>query len=662
MTAMATEASTLIDGARVRITHVGVSNQRFLNQVGTYIADQSEPGSECCNGDHRLVIRLDDGDLVTVRDVVPIEQEVEQVTVAQVPVLAVGMRVTVANPAYCFDGSGNVQPRGWVSPDAYGRVGVVTEVRTTYDNVRVESVDGRRFSQVIAPQFLTPVVTEDAAPEPENREFAPGQRVRVSPAAVVRERLGAAGLGVSTWVNNNEGREVTLTSIAVGPGGRYPERTVWQIDGGGRQNSIYQGWIEHLPAEPARDPRSFVAGDRIVIASLDEIRGREHISGSSSSYANSRDAQTGLTGVLVSGNATDGEGRIWQVRMDNGTSGSVWQSHINRVDAGTTESPRRPGEIRPGDVVRVRRGQYAGSEGSVTSLTDSMAYVNLTYYGQRRLYQTALRVIAPTGVVATPTERPVTDGVNNPIALGTNIIVGRQRGVVVDKADDWFRQNYGVMYQRSADYVGYEYNYEGRTTKSVTDMRSVIEVPALGDLTLEQQLLRLQTLIHRVASYEAVRRDWCDEVNGALAPLDLPEHLATVDRDLGRALRNAPRELLRLDGPIQSARTPATPTVGQEMDDDDGTTPYDTTYNVLVHLDGYTAEQGFEVHDAEVWCVIRIQGDDDDYNPGDPSEFAWSEYLTDQEVLDAIRADGSLPNPHTTADLSWSEGDDWNEV
>lgn len=76
-------------------------------------------------------------------------------------------------------------------------------------------------------------------------------------------------------------------------------------------------------------------------------------------------------------------------------------------------------------------------------------------------------------------------------------------------------------------------------------MPDLHEVEDLDALTPEEQLLRLQRLVHRVASAEAVRRDWCNEINGVLAKLDLPEELSQVDRALGRRLRDNPGEIFQ---------------------------------------------------------------------------------------------------------------------
>lgn len=741
MTAMATEASTLTDGQRVRIVHRGVSAPRYIGQEGVYDAGQSTPESTCCDGDHSIVVHLDDGELVSVRTVEPVET-----VTAPAPTLSVGMRVMIANPARAWTRSDHEgrQPIGGVMSEFYGQEGTITALNVDQGNARVELRPG--FANVIAPQYLTPVET---APVRQPGEFRVGDRVRSgihgTGTLVEPPVTGSAGPGRGYitlalaldngrtggfWGGNNYavraadlvliepvaapaapvlprefpvGARVVFRTLAeIPPGdsnngagfvermaGRFgvisptggmraragqPETATYYVimDDDGSSVSCWQANLNPVGPVARANPREFARGDRVRVSTVEAVTERMRDAGLNPSQWVRNNVGRELT--LVGSSFTHDrypERSTWQVR-DGGDQTAVYQGWVEHLDAAPS-APRRPGEFIDGDVVRLdsRTATHGGQQGTVVGTTTTGRVRVRFSDGLSFAYvRTNLTLVTPaTGIPAAPAApAPV---VENPVTIGTQIIVGSYRGTVVDKADPWFRDNYGPSYQRNPRYVGYEYTDErGRVNKALTGVGEFVEYVDPGELTVEQQLARLQVLIHRVASYEAVRRSWCSEVNAALAPLGLPEHLSTVDRDLGNALQRRPRELLRLDGEIQSTRTPvATPTVAvhpddydTDADDDDEDTSGEATYRLNVDVDRYTSDQGFGVTGAQIHVDVDVSWDSEDDNPGGPDDWGWSVHVTDDMVLTAIRADNTLPNPATRPNLGWSESGDWDTV
>lgn len=251
------------------------------------------------------------------------------------------------------------------------------------------------------------------------------------------------------------------------------------------------------------------------------------------------------------------------------------------------EAPRQPGEIREGDRVRSRTyGFHGGGLGTVvvmpltsvgggpTSQTylqdpDSFA-VKLDAEDSGGYFGGGVYVLPRGDLTLVEEGTPETASqpaepepeIVNPIPVGTRVIYDGSKGVVIDKHDPRLARHFTPAMGARATYRGDQWvgiEYEG--TAGLALGTNLVVVPDTSDLTPEQQIARLQRLIHRVASYEAVRRDWCSEVDSALAPLDLPEPYSRVNRELGRRLRDNPSLLLVDDeAPVDT---------GDEDDDED---------------------------------------------------------------------------------------------
>lgn len=269
------------------------------------------------------------------------------------------------------------------------------------------------------------------------------------------------------------------------------------------------------------------------------------------------------------------------------------------------EAPRQPGEIREGDRVRSRTYAHTAdglgtvvvmpltnTSGGLTSQSylqnpDSFA-VKLDgdedggYFGGGVyvLPRTDLTLVEGTPETASRPAEPEQPEIVNPMPVGTRVIFDGYKGVVIDKHDPRLARFFTpAVTARGAGYRGDQWigvEYEG--TASLARPAQLIVVPDTGDLTPEQQIARLQRLIHRVASYEAVRRDWCSEVDSALAPLDLPEPYSRVNRELGRRLRDNPSLLLVDD------EAPLPVDTGDEDDDEDDEEA-EREYEVVVTVD-----------------------------------------------------------------------------
>lgn len=162
-------------------------------------------------------------------------------------------------------------------------------------------------------------------------------------------------------------------------------------------------------------------------------------------------------------------------------------------------------------------------------------------------YDTTLFMGNVDPVFVSAAQMALTLGTQDPIPVGERVRYGGRKGTIVSKSDGrveaYYRRDRAI--QRSGDYAAFL--RDGSTTAQIVGARECIPLVDVGDLTPEQQIERLQRLVHRVASYEASRRNWCDEVNGALAYLDLPEPYDKVDRGLGQRLQRNPRLIFAED-------------------------------------------------------------------------------------------------------------------
>lgn len=144
------------------------------------------------------------------------------------------------------------------------------------------------------------------------------------------------------------------------------------------------------------------------------------------------------------------------------------------------------------------------------------------------------------------------------------------------------------------------------------------------------KLAALQRLLHRVASYEAVRRNWCSEIDIALSHLAelMPPELRTVDRELGTWLTRHPQQIFMLD---------SGPAVGEvTVEDDDDDEPEDIDWQVCVRVE-YETTDGFTVSNAHV-TVQYTAPDDDGHSPTDYIDNGMVETGIDNSDLPAIQS------------------------
>jgi hypothetical protein len=229
----------------------------------------------------------------------------------------------------------------------------------------------------------------------------------------------------------------------------------------------------------------------------------------------------------------------------------------------------------------------------------------------------------------------------NPIESGTRVWVANygQRAVVVEKPTT----GYAARYTSDPEYVAVQLAGSTEPTVMTASQVSVLDLQDAATLTAEQQLLRLQTLLHRVASYEAVRRDWCSEVDIALSHLDLPDHLSKVDRDLGRGLRDNPQGLFTM---VEVA-----PIVDE--DDDEDTECDCGECSECDPRSDYGVSIAVEFDDDDGWShsglvSLRLEGSDS--NPD------FDDVVTDDMVRSAVNDQTSFSVPSYNS-VSWSIND-----
>jgi hypothetical protein len=340
---------------------------------------------------------------------------------------------------------------------------------------------------------------------------------------------------------------------------------------------------------------------------------------------------------------------------------------LDEPDEGSDESAADEPEVAEG-VVQV--GDHVdlpgwGTSGRVVSISargEPLRYDNTAFRGSIEVRH------ASTGedVAHYPSDvrfqrrddSPIPEVVNEPADgkfVGQRVHSGSygRDGVVVSKAD---RTEVAARYKRHRQWAAVV--FDGDTTATVVqtvDLALVPETP-IAEMDDAVKLRALQVMIHRVASYEAVRREWCDEVNTALRGLGdlLPADLRAVNRTLGQRLRDNPMELFDIDAEVP-----------EDVDSDPEPAEPRTFDLELVDLE-YSTDAGYRVTDASVGVQVTVEacdcGDTDCIEAQeipDPNEWAYSDQVTDDQIRDAIRATG-LPEPSRYADFSYSDGD-WTE-
>ena len=632
MTAMATEtvrnpSEYLTEGMRVVVTHIpsGESRTTTVTTVwpgedfGVRFADRHPraEGRLLHNGDVRSGVWL----------FTPIP------TPAERPALTVGQRVRIASPAYTGNGT------GYVAPAMYGQTGRIERWNQGADNPLVTADNGT--SQYINPMYLTPLEAE-AAPVATQHGFRVGQRLRhryQGMATVIPhppEHDQAA---------RNAERYVCVSLDDQSAGGYY---------GGNR-------WVY--------TPDDFTATDEPDVPQT----------GTTEMAVGSRVRVTAGAWIGQSGVVVRLSEQYATVRLDRGTETRKLRSRLEVIGGAATETATA---VMPFDHfvtgIRVRIkdradidrtgvhhhgvDQHVGKVGLIVRHDAPPTYERPNYNrrviyirfddGSSESFATYASNVVPDGSPAPEIPEQV-----NPLEVGLAVLVNNRRWTVSDKAEmnEGYRRSYAgreyVALVNGADYTAVT-PWVTRTDNGITP------IPDTSHLSAEEQLLRFQRLVHRIASYEAVRRDWCDEVNGALAPLGLPQHLSTVDRALGRELRRRPDQLLVLDGEIETSHRPDVPVVATDDDEDDEPEYESRTFDLqLVDLE-YDTDAGYRVSGAQVEVRVTVEPDEG-YVP-DPSEWDYRDEITDDMIRDAINAQG-LPTPSRWASYECSDGD-WTEV
>jgi hypothetical protein len=370
--------------------------------------------------------------------------------------------------------------------------------------------------------------------------------------------------------------------------------------------------------------------------------------------------------------AVSGEQDNWQVEGRHSVNGMRFHQHIHRnyltvISGGSDESAAADTDdqvVRVGDHVeipsygrngRVLDASYRGEPAryDAPGYSGGIASVLLDTGEETRFYGADLRLIRRD-------DSPIADIVFESVAfLGRRVHATEhdRDGVVVTKRD---RADIGNRYKRSNQWVAVI--FDGDTDATAVAVRYLALLPdtPISEMDDAARLRALQVMIHRVASYEAVRRDWCNEVNTALRGLGdlLPPELRSVNRTLGAHLRSNPQELFLIDSEV--------PVDVDSDSDDEPEQAEPRTFDLeLVDLE-YSTDAGYRVTDASVSVQVTVEpcdcGDTDcaDYTEvSDPSEWSYSDQVGDDQIRDAIRAAG-LPEPSRYAEFSYNDGD-WTE-
>lgn len=468
-------------------------------------------------------------------------------------------------------------------------------------------------------------IQDEPAPEPDsNRPLQVGDRVRVSSPAF--SHVGERGYVDPRFY----GAECTVLAPP-----RANSAAFRVGNDRGDSNVIHPDHLS-LIAE-TRAAGDFRPGDRVRV---DYPTGAIH---------------PGATGVV---REVTSEDTHMSVQMDGQTSGGAYGNGLYRIDrtratlldAATVVPARQPGVFHIGDqvVVGTDSGQGLVPPGTITTVVGiptpgstgraiyRIAHPDHTPRGVAAFVE-GLTLVDPGAPVPSEPERlPTVD----PLPIGQRVLAGRYVGTVVSKSEaPAFAVNEAS--RTSAEHVAV------RSKEGEVSMHRVVNVTVLdvelGSRTVEQRLLRLQTLVHRVASFEAVQREWCNEVNSALAMLyaedpDAPVYLQTVDRRLGERLQDDPRSIYQFE---ETAPLPA-----EAASDEPETEERD--YQATLSVD-YAASSGFNVQGATVCVSFTAEVDPDEGFVGDAAD-----YITDEMVDSAIDSDSDLPDSEGTYSLSWS--------
>lgn len=530
--------------------------------------------------------------------------------------LTPGQRVRVASQPDDFDGEDFLTDGegGYASQRWQGREVTVVTVGTATgygpDTVLVRD-ESRADTHYLHRRFLTPLQEES----PEDRAIRVGDRVRFT------ER-GATG-GYRRYL----GQVGTVEAIDADDRDRGPEYDLVRVrlDEGGPV-SCYRLRLERVASEQP-DLR---AGVRVRMCSDPgyEAHGRGYVS---PAFANAE-------GVVTYDEAP-GATR-WRVRRD-GTGVEQWvhRDCLTVIDGGQPTETGAPTDnaVRVGDHVRVGGGSGA-TLGRIARVPVGATYGRESRHtvvpirrtnGHEVEYYLGDLALVRRDDSPVPQPEPV-----DPLPLGQRVWSAEHgNGTVIAKAESGLTSSAALL--QSVRYAAVRFgggtvvmvHVGGLTMRSTTDYSRLSEA---------EQLRVLQRLIHRVASFEAVRRNWCDEVNGALRHLDglMPEPLQRVDRDLGRRLAANPTEIFQvdLDAPL--------PEIQPDADDEDDDEPdeVDRTFDVEIRAD-YRAEGGFRVLGAEV--TVTVEGTWPEDHVVDSDDLM--ELLTERAVVRAID-ESSLPD------------------
>ncbi len=290
----------------------------------------------------------------------------------------------------------------------------------------------------------------------------------------------------------------------------------------------------------------------------------------------------------------------WEVRVDGVGTNYIHPNYLTVISGGSDESaaadtPVDENEVRMGDHVSVpsysRNGRVIDA-GSPPARYDDRRYVGgiasvlLDTGEETRFYGTDIRFQRHD-------DSPIDEIVNEREGfLGKRVWSSdtEREGVVVTKAGT----EIPPRYKRSNQWLAVV--FDGDTTPTQVQFVYLALRPdtPITEMDDAAKLRALQVMIHRVASYEAVRREWCNEVNTALRGLGdlLPPELRSVNRTLGAHLRSNPQELFMIDQPV-----PVDVDSDDDDDADDEPEPIDRSFSVEISAD-YDAEQGFGVRGA----------------------------------------------------------------
>lgn len=394
---------------------------------------------------------------------------------------------------------------------------------------------------------------------------------------------------------------------------------------------------QHLEAIQAA-PRPFQVGDRVRVSDP------AYTQASGTGHVNERffGAEATIMRLNTGGMA------YHSVALADGMDNVIHPNYLTLI---TAEAARVAGVFAVGDRCRIvgdrtQVGTSSLSDGDLVVITTTTEGIyEQDVIGVRRESDGQVSRVWRRGLVltdgSTPAPAPARLETVDPLPIGQRVLAGKYVGKVVPK-DTVPSYNMTEEWRTSADRVAVVTNDNEPTCYRMGQV-TVLEDVSVGGRTAEQRLLRLQTLIHRVASFEAVQRDWCNEANSALAMMyaedpETPEYLTTIDRSLGRELVDNPRSIYRFDetAPLPAEAPPET----EERE-----------YQAQLSVD-YAASAGFSVTGATVYVTFTAEVNPDDGFEGDASD-----YITDEMVDSAIDYDSDLPDSEGSYGVSWSVDD-----